>query len=86
MGNPRLLRESADSIHLILHQSDQWGYHNGRSILHQGWQLVAKGFSTPSGHDGDGIFTRKDCVDYFLLSVQEIPVTEVFIEGLAWVL
>ena len=68
-------------IHLVFHQGNEWGYHNGSTILHQGWQLIAKRFSSPSWHDYKRIAPSQHAFNDFFLQPFEGCKSEIFFKG-----
>ena len=71
--------EAADGVHLVLHQGDEGGDDDGRSLHHQGRQLIAQGLAAPRGHEHERVAAGGQVPDNALLIPLEGIVTE---EGL----
>ena len=71
--------EAADYIHLVLHKGDERGNHDGRSVHHQGRQLVAQRLAAAGGHEHKRIVSFYQMLDDLFLITFECIVAE---EGL----
>ncbi len=71
--NPR----AGEGRHLIPHQGDQGGDHQGQPRQQQGRDLVAQGLSAAGGHNAQHVPTSQDTVHQRLLSGTEFRVAEV---------
>ena len=68
-----------EQIHLIFHQGDKWGNYNCSAFLHNGRQLVAKGFSCPGRHNYKCVFPGHQVLnDFFLVSPEFIETEDLF--------
>ena len=83
MCNAVVLAEMPHGIHLILHQGNQRGDYDCRSLHHQCRQLVAHAFSASCGHDHKGVATVQQITDNCLLVAFEAVKTEVSFQRLA---
>ena len=68
--------ETAEQVHLILHQGDEGGDDDRRSLHHQGRKLIAEGFSPAGGHQHEGIASADQVLDNALLVTFEGIVTK----------
>ena len=72
-GNSGVLQ----SHDLILHQGDQWGYHQSHSRQQQSGDLIAYRFAPAGGHDPQHIPAGAQAVHQLLLSLPKSPVAEI---------
>ena len=66
--------------HLILHQADQRGHHDGNARQQQCRYLIADGFARAGGHDRQHILPGQQAADDFLLPGAEAVVAENFFQ------
>ena len=67
--------------HLVLHQGDQGGDHQGEPRQQQGRDLIAQGLPPAGGHHPQSIPPGQDALDEFLLPRPEGGVTVVLFEN-----
>ncbi len=72
-GNARL----GQGGHLVLHQGDEGGEHQGQPRQKQGRELVAHRFPRPGGHDAQGVPAGQQGADQRLLPGAEAAVAEI---------
>ena len=65
--------------HLVLHQRDEGGDHQGDSRQHQSGDLVTQGFSAPGGHDPQDVPPGEDRTDQPLLTRAEAVIAEIML-------
>ena len=68
-------------LHLILHQGDQRGDHQGDPWEQQGRDLVAEGFAGAGGHDTQHIPALQQGIDENLLTGTETFVSKILFQG-----
>ena len=71
--------------HLVLHQGNQRGDHQGNPLQQQGGNLVAQGFSPAGGHNAHHVPPGQDAVNKGLLPGPEAVVPEVLFQRLIFV-
>jgi hypothetical protein len=57
----------SETIHLILHESNEGRHHNGCAFELDGGKLVTQGLSRTGGHDGNHIAAGKNLFDQLAL-------------------
>jgi hypothetical protein len=80
-GRPRVNRSGrnttlSETIHLILHESNERRHHNGCAFESDGGELVAQGLSRTGGHDGNHIAAGKNLFDQLALGRSKGAVPE----------
>ena len=71
--------KASDSIHLILHQGNERGYHDGSTFHYKCRKLITQGFATSCGHKHDSITSCCQVVyNLFLVSLERIKAEEFF--------
>ena len=50
-------------LYLILHQRNEWSYHNADALLGKGWNLEGDGFTATCRHKPEGILTSGYTLD-----------------------
>lgn len=68
-------------IDLIFHQGNERRNHQGQALEEEGRELVTQGLATAGGKNGEGRAVGQEGVDDRFLSVPEILMAEVFLEG-----
>jgi hypothetical protein len=76
-GNPC----SFEGVHLIFHESNQWGDDYGKPGANNGWELIAKGLATPRREQRKDIAPGKGCAHDLLLMRTKCAVAEVLFQG-----
>ena len=71
----------AEGIDLIFHEGDQRGDDEGGAIEEEGWELVAEGFAGAGGEESESGLVIEEGGDDFELTVAELGVAEVSLEG-----
>ena len=52
-----------EMLYLILHQRNEWSYHNADALLGKGWNLEGDGFTATCRHKPEGILTSGYTLD-----------------------
>ena len=73
--------ESAQHVHLVLHECDERGDHDGRAVRHKGGQLVAETLPSPRRHEHKGIAAVEKVVYHPFLVSLEVIVPEEFLQS-----
>ena len=73
--------ESAQHIHLVLHECDERGDHDCRTVRHKGGQLVAETLPSPRRHEHKGIAAVEKVVYHPFLVSLEVIVPEEFLQS-----
>jgi len=68
---------SVEPIDLVLHQRDQWRYHNRQPVTSDRRKLVAETLTTAGRHDAERVFATHDGVDDRTLTGPEFGKSEI---------
>lgn len=80
VGDPRLGREGAHGIHLILHQGDQGRNDDRHAVHNHRGQLVAQRLAAARGHQYERILPCEHIADHRLLIPLERRKTEILLQ------
>ena len=80
MRDPRLGREGAHGVDLVLHQGDQRRYDDRNAVHQHGRQLVAQRLAAARGHQHEGILAFQHIADHRFLVPLERRKAEVLLQ------
>ena len=62
-----------EGLHLVFHQTDEWGYYDGRAWHRESWNLITDALSTTCRHQDQCVVTLCDMsYDFFLVVAEGI--------------
>ena len=63
-------------LYLILHQRNEWSYHNADALLGKGWNLEGDGFTATCRHKTEGILTSGYTLDDVSLYAAKVRIPQ----------
>ena len=73
---------AAQLLHLVLHQRHQWRDDQHQTLAHQGWELIAEGFASAGGENGQAVAARQERLHHLALARPEGLPAEVALQRL----